>query len=320
MERITASGLLYKELFKERYGSFPEGLNMDLIKLRYFTEVCRFSNMTKAAASLHVSQQNVSKAILSLETELGTALFIRNGNLLQITNDGEYLLQKANWILAECNVVDSHFSEKKQKGPAIRLMCEKAALSKCPPKTQNLIFNPHPAFNVIYLAADAAQIETAILDKKADFGLMSLPFTSQGLEAITLGRLSCSFFVNRRHPLAGHEHVSLFQMAQYPMTAPESSSTVGRSIERLFESRGTKPYLVVPSYDPAEVFSLVRNNNAFIGFALDHDYEMFRTRDFVKLPVQPSLPDLSVGIVRSSQIPMNRYSREFQSALVKSFQ
>lgn len=293
---------------------------MDLIKLKYFTEVCRFSNMTKAAASLHVSQQNVSKAILSLETELGTTLFIRSGNMLQLSTDGEYLLQKANWILAECNVVDSHFNEKKQKGTAIRLMCERAALSKCPKKTQNLIFNPHPSFNVIYLETEAAQIEAALLDKKADFGLMSLPFASQGLEALSLGSLSCSFFVNQRHPLAGHEHVSLFQMAQYPMAAPGSSSTVGRNIEKLFESRGTKPYLVVPSYDPAEVFSLVRNNDAFIGFTLDHDYGMFRTRDFVKLPVQPSLPDLSFGMVRSSQVPMNKYSREFQSAFAKSFE
>lgn len=44
---------------------------MELRTLRYFLEIAREENMTRASESLHVSQPSLSKEMKALEEELG---------------------------------------------------------------------------------------------------------------------------------------------------------------------------------------------------------------------------------------------------------
>ncbi|MCD7874575.1 MAG: LysR family transcriptional regulator [Acidaminococcaceae bacterium] len=50
---------------------------MTLTQMRYFYEVCKWSSITKAAASLHISQPTVSIAMADLKKESGLNLFRR---------------------------------------------------------------------------------------------------------------------------------------------------------------------------------------------------------------------------------------------------
>ena len=58
---------------------------MELRVLRYFLEIAREGNMTKAAERLHVTQPTLSKQIKELELELGKKLFIRGSTNLRLT-------------------------------------------------------------------------------------------------------------------------------------------------------------------------------------------------------------------------------------------
>ena len=48
---------------------------MEIRVLRYFLEIARTGNMSRAAEALHVSQPTLSKQIKELELELGRKLF-----------------------------------------------------------------------------------------------------------------------------------------------------------------------------------------------------------------------------------------------------
>lgn len=52
---------------------------MDLRVLRYFLIVAREQSFTKAAQQLHITQPTLSRQLATLEEELGTTLFDRNG-------------------------------------------------------------------------------------------------------------------------------------------------------------------------------------------------------------------------------------------------
>ena len=67
---------------------------MTLTQMRYFYEVCKWRSITKAAASLHISQPTVSIAMADLEKESGLNLFRREGKKLSLTEDGSLLLSK----------------------------------------------------------------------------------------------------------------------------------------------------------------------------------------------------------------------------------
>lgn len=64
---------------------------MELFHLRYFLVVAKYENFSKAASELFISQPSVSKAIGSLEAELGVELFIRNGKRIQLNEAGRAL-------------------------------------------------------------------------------------------------------------------------------------------------------------------------------------------------------------------------------------
>ena len=59
---------------------------MEIRTLRYFLAVAREENMTRAAEILHVTQPTLSKALKSLEDELGKKLFIRHSFSIRLTD------------------------------------------------------------------------------------------------------------------------------------------------------------------------------------------------------------------------------------------
>src|SRR6188768_1539420 len=76
---------------------------MKLQQLRYLTEIARRGlNVSEAAAALHTSQPGVSKQIRSLEEELGTPIFVRQGRrFTAVTDAGREIVATIDRILAE---------------------------------------------------------------------------------------------------------------------------------------------------------------------------------------------------------------------------
>lgn len=72
---------------------------MDTHQLRYFVEVARDGSISRAAARLHIAQSAVSRQVSRLEEQVGTALLLRHGRGVQLTEAGAYLLARAEQII-----------------------------------------------------------------------------------------------------------------------------------------------------------------------------------------------------------------------------
>jgi DNA-binding transcriptional LysR family regulator len=73
---------------------------MDRIRsLTIFVRVAETGSFSKCAAALGLGQPTVSKAIGSLETELGARLFSRNTRSIVLTEEGKAILQEARKVL-----------------------------------------------------------------------------------------------------------------------------------------------------------------------------------------------------------------------------
>ena len=80
---------------------------MEVRVLRYFLEIARAGNMSRAAETLHVSQPTLSKQIKELE---GKKLFHRGSTSLTLTEEGMLLRKRAEDIL---DMVDKTMDEFK---------------------------------------------------------------------------------------------------------------------------------------------------------------------------------------------------------------
>ncbi|MDI3274384.1 LysR family transcriptional regulator [Pseudomonas sp. AL03] len=72
---------------------------MELSQLRMFKTVYDFGSIARAAELLHCVPSNITARLKSLERELGTPLFFRDGRGLRITPAGEVFLDYATKIL-----------------------------------------------------------------------------------------------------------------------------------------------------------------------------------------------------------------------------
>lgn len=83
---------------------------MEIKNLRYFLEVAREENMSKAAEQLHVSQPTLSKTLKALEEELGKKLFIRHSFSISLTDEGVLLRDRAQDLVAMSDKIEQEFS------------------------------------------------------------------------------------------------------------------------------------------------------------------------------------------------------------------
>lgn len=74
---------------------------MNLRTLRAFVEVVRQGGFSQAAQVVSLTQSTVSKAVKSLEDELGTPLFNRAGHKVELTAAGEIAYRRALVLLSE---------------------------------------------------------------------------------------------------------------------------------------------------------------------------------------------------------------------------
>ena len=82
---------------------------MEIRSLRYFLAVAREENMSKAAASLHISQPALSKTIRLLEEELGKKLFIRHSFSIELTEEGVLLRDRAEDLISMADKIQQEF-------------------------------------------------------------------------------------------------------------------------------------------------------------------------------------------------------------------
>ena len=77
--------------------------------MRYFLAVAREENMSRAAELLHVTQPTLSKALKSLEDELGKKLFTRHSFSIALTEEGILLRNRAEDLVSMADKIEQEF-------------------------------------------------------------------------------------------------------------------------------------------------------------------------------------------------------------------
>lgn len=130
---------------------------MELRTLRYFLTVAQTGNISSAAEALHITQPTLSRQLMDLEMELGTALFLRGrrNRSMELTEQGHLLRQRAAEMLelAEKTIKEIRTSEHDITGdlyigcaesPSIRLITHTlSTLNERYPKVRYHIHSDH---------------------------------------------------------------------------------------------------------------------------------------------------------------------------------
>ena len=78
---------------------------MTFQQLKYLLEIYHTGSISKAAENLFLAQSSLSTAISNLEEELGCQIFIRNKNGMSPTTEGLQIIERANKIYGEYQIM-----------------------------------------------------------------------------------------------------------------------------------------------------------------------------------------------------------------------
>lgn len=78
---------------------------MQIQQLVYFMKIAEMGSINKAAEVLLMTQPNLSRAIMNLETELNIEIFKRNNKGVVLTEDGKKLYQYTRTILNQLDLI-----------------------------------------------------------------------------------------------------------------------------------------------------------------------------------------------------------------------
>lgn len=143
---------------------------MEIRLLRYFLEIARAGNMSRAAETLHVSQPTLSKQMKDLEQELGKKLFRRGSTSLSLTDEGMLLRKRAEDIL---DMVDKTADEFKAldniTGGEVHIGCAESHQIKYLAQTIKVFKEKYPLFRYHLTSGNTEQVA-----ERLDRGLIDL--------------------------------------------------------------------------------------------------------------------------------------------------
>ena len=190
---------------------------------RYIIEIAQAGSVNKAAENLFISQQSLSRALNSVESELGVRIFARDARGVKLTADGEEVLRRLHVIVgcfdelhAYCSgaqeppVSDRHFTI--YVTPYIRNPLLNVTLPRLMKRFPNVSFSvapcavtavraEHPAPGFYLLATG----DTALCDKLSPDWLSQSFYEDRTCIAVSAG-----------HKLAHYKSVALQTALKYP--------------------------------------------------------------------------------------------------------
>ena len=154
---------------------------MNLQQLRYVVATADEGTMTRAAASLHVAQPALSRAVRALESEIDVAVFERDGRGVRVTRQGREVVALARRILADVARI-----AELGRSTALRV-CSVSAQAREVASAAVARLVTSGGGRVSLDVVDAAEdVVDSVRSGAAHLGVVDLPAPA-GLQAISLG-------------------------------------------------------------------------------------------------------------------------------------
>ena len=176
---------------------------MELRQLRYFAAVAAHGSFSRAARELNLTQPAVSRQVLNLEQELGTALLRRTNNTVALTAAGEQFYEEARDLLTRADQAIRRVHVQASSA-TLRVSYVASLIASVLPRAIQRFQATSPRVLLEFFESTPQEI-----GKRAHSGGLDMAILPQGLEGclpdfqwMELRRLSPVLIMPRDHPLA----------------------------------------------------------------------------------------------------------------------
>ncbi len=220
---------------------------MKLNQMQYFSAVCQFGSITRAAKELHISQPSITAAMHELERELAVNLFYRRNNKLQLTKEGEFVLERVNGILRSVECLERDLKDYMGQKKMIRLGVPLQIGAFLLPLLFGKYKSLHPDIHLDIQERGAFDIIKSLQDDQLDMAILSIDSSRKWeVEWTHLYDTQFCFCVSRHHPLACQSDITFTEAcAETPIVTFREGFYVNERLKQKIEECGITPNIVM---------------------------------------------------------------------------
>jgi len=267
---------------------------MDLKALRYFVEVVRQKNFTRAAEILHVTQPTLSKMIRQLEDELQSELLVRGSRGVWPTDIGKIVHERGCSILEQVRSTRDEIAELK----GLTRGALKVGLT---PMVSSALFTgvlrtfreryPHIALTVV--ECGSKRMAQALLNGEIELGMIVEPVDAGLFDSRHVFGGEAAVAVSPHSRWAGRESIALAELKDESLLLPTDDFMLPDMIRSRCREVGFTPKEVGHSSQWDLFQTMVETG---MGVAI-LQREVFRLFDPAKVvPVRLTAPSIQVNM------------------------
>lgn len=224
-----------------------EAIDLELRVLKYFLTVADEGNITRAADILHVTQPTLSRQLMELEDDLGTALLIRGKRSVTLTDEGFLFKQQAEMIVELSDKLEHTFKDQKDViCGTIKIGATEALGGRTLAAYMKEFRDKYPNVQFDLYNGMADNIKEMIEHGLLDLGLVMEPIDTAKFEYVRLPRKETwGILLKKDHELAEKETITLEDIKQYPLVMPGRENAKNQLLHWM---QCEERHLIIPAY------------------------------------------------------------------------
>jgi LysR family cys regulon transcriptional activator len=287
---------------------------MNFQQLKYVREAVRQGlNLTEAANVLFTSQPGISKQIRELEDELGIEIFVRRGKrLVALTEPGRTVVQVIERLLAEADnlrQVGKEFADHDAGSLTIATTHTQARYAL--PKVVQVFRAQYPKVRLSLQQGSPTQIADMVIAGQADIAVATEALDHYP-ELLALAGYTWHHcvIVPLGHPLTKVKHLSVDELARYPLITYSPEFTGRSHIDQAFAAKGLKMDVVLTAID-ADVIKTYAELGLGVGIIAAMAYDPKRDAKLHAIDAGPLFHNNTTRIAIKRAAYLRRYTYAF---------
>lgn len=198
---------------------------MEIRALRYFLEIAREENMSRAAERLHVSQPTLSRTMKELEEELGSQLFTRSNYSVHLTEEGMLLRKRAEDLIEMADKITDEFSSLGDTVSGdIYIGCAESCLVKYLARAVKNLIESYPLIRFHITSGDTELVEEKLKKGIYDFAFIVEPPDLSQYNYLEVPECDVwGALMPENHPLAEKSEITIDDLLPYPVFTSRQS-------------------------------------------------------------------------------------------------
>ncbi|MGL4336708.1 MAG: LysR family transcriptional regulator [Turicibacter sp.] len=233
---------------------------MNLNQLYYFRTVAKLQHFRQAAQELNISQPSLSYAISSLEDELGTFLFEKQGRNVVLTKYGNLYLEYVEQALDTLELGEKKLRQitSGSKGHIDLGYISPLAATYIPKKVREFLqldYNQGITFS--FRQGITSDLVTGLKNSKYDVVFCSYVENEPDISFELLIEDEMIALVPFDHPLSKKDIIELEEIQPYPLVVYGRETALGKTTQHLFDVTKINPNIICEAESENSIYGLV---------------------------------------------------------------